>query len=507
MEERLRARNHKFLNHNLESLQTRREQFAVELRKEKRSKNICKKRELMHHIVNDDQLDCLPSFPGYILQYLPTDFESLPMLKQLQSISHILKSQIPDQIKEYLLEKVDNLVRKNKLELASLYNIGFANTLINILHSESNSNMIINSMHILWCIIDSNNDYIWDLNNNGLLDKVISFVCPGDVKALDYAIWLLAALAEEKRITIILLKDDIFIRLIKLYNCIGSYINSDIIDDFGILLSNITAHNYELCKEDAKLVCQIVMMVMKNKRFNKAEFIKTLCHLCRKDMFIEIVIASKAVECVFEIMGIPENTEIAFELLGIISSGNSIQTEYLFKHNILDTCYIYVNSDSGRILKNIMIIINNIASESAVYIPLIILHNIFPLILSELIHNLEEVRIEVSYLLLTIMTRTSDNETLHILNLKLATYIEQALKFKEPEFLYNCLIISSKILKFLNSYPDFTNLINTEQLQSNINNLATNTNEKVSELAETILSFNTRHEPDEPFEDDFHYLI
>ncbi|OMJ94010.1 hypothetical protein SteCoe_2928 [Stentor coeruleus] len=503
MEERLRTRNLNFLNHNLESFQTRREQFAVELRKEKRSKNICKKREKMQKIVNDDQLDCLLSFPAQVLQYLPSNFESFSMLNKLQFISQALKSQIPDQVKENLLEKIDNLVRQNKLELEILYNIGFANSLINILNCKSNSNMIISSMYILWCIINSNNEYIWDFYNDGLLDKVISFVCPGDVKVLDYAIWLLAAMSDEERIAIILLKDDILIRLIKLYNCIGSYINSDIIDDYGILLLNITAHNYEFCKEDAKLVCQIVIMIMKNKSFSKAEFIKSLYYLCRKESLIEIVIASKVMDYVYEVMGIPENTEPAFELLGIISSGNSTQIEYLYKNNILDTCYIYALTDSYRILKNIMITINNIACESAAYIPLIISHNVFPLILPKLIHNIEGVRIEASYLLSTIMTRASNDETLHIIQLNIGNYIEQAFKFKEPEFLYNCLIISIKIINLSSSYPDITKFVDIEQLISDINNLATNTNKKVSELAETLLSSNINHVPDEPFEYDF----
>lgn len=488
MEDRIRSRNLNFLNHNLESLQGRREQFAVELRKEKRSKNLGKKRKQTSIIANDDLLDCLPPFPSGVLQYLPTEFETLSMINKLEIISENLKENTPDKIKEYMIEKVDNLIRKNKLDLKSLYSIGFGNSLMNLLHSKSPTNIIIISMHILGCILDSNDEFKLDLYNNGLLDKVIPFVCPGDLKVLDYAIWVLANISDEKKIAVVLLKDNILIRLLKLYNDISFYINSDIVDSYGILLSNITMHYYELCREDAKLICQIILIIMKNQDFNKADFIRTLSHLCRKDSLIEIVIASKAVEYVLEIIGVPENTELVFELLGIISSGNTIQTEYIFQHNILDTCHMYVNSDSKSILKNIMIIINNIISESSAYIPLVILHDIFPCILAKLLYNSENVRVEVSYLLLTIITRAKESETFHMINLKIGIYLEQALKFNEPEFLYNCLIMSSKFLNFLSKYPDFIELVDATQILSIIGNLTAHTNEKVSELAEVILS-------------------
>ncbi|OMJ71876.1 hypothetical protein SteCoe_29790 [Stentor coeruleus] len=490
MEDRIRSRNLNFLSHDFEALHDRREQFAVELRKEKRSKKICKKRDKSNIIANRDHLDCLLLFPSDILQYLPTEFEYLPMINQLKLISEALEKQIPDQIKEIMIEKVDNFVRENKLDVKSLYDVGFAQSLMSLLHSKASKNIIIISMHILGCILDSNDEYKLEIFSNGLFDKIITFVCPGDAKVLDYAIWVLANISDEKTIAVFLLKYDILKCLLKLYNDISSWINSDIVESFGMLLSNITMHYKEISKEDAKFICQIVVMVMENKEFDKSEFIRTLNHLCRNNSLIEIAIASKAIEYALEEIEIPENTEIVFELLGIISSGNSIQAEYIFQHNILDTCYNYINCDSKSILKNIMIIINNIISESTDYIPLIILHDIFPCIQAKLLYNAEKVRLEASFVLLAIMTKTKNTQTLYVINSKLHIYLQQALKFDEPEFLQNCLIISFEIFKFLYLYPDFIEL-DIRQFLLVIGDLVTHKNKDVSNLAEEILSLYT----------------
>lgn len=473
----IESRLRKFQKPNLANTQYKRQEFAVQLRKKKRTE--AQNTYRLQKATLDTTIEILEGPTDSADEDLEQSYFNLPelirSLDQLQDLS-------PDDLLASL-EFLKNILSSNDAPIKTFVKGGIIPKILPYSSVIFDRNLRYLALWILCNITAATSSYIkGQITFYNLTNVFMEAISEKDEKIIENSLWGLSNLiADDEETCKVILSmgflDKVlgilnFIRKKKIFRMIAWSL-SNICHFESVLDSQMTSTVLKICEKTlehchptVKKMTLAVLSVLIRKDNNKV------------DQFLNSQVFKKTMELWYFQDFYPELVKIASG----VCSGDHVQTQKILDLGILDMIYLTLDSNDEETAYNSYFILSNIAAGRLSQLRDLQKHVVFFKALNSLYCFNEKIKVEVSYLIKNFIKQANEDMKTSLITDQFMNGIIQALEFKNPEFIINLLTVFEEFIKLKGKHE-----FNNKGYNTVIENLQLHRNDTIYNACEQIL--------------------
>lgn len=474
IESRIEDHRNSFQRIDIEELRRRREDYAVELRRQKRSQHNLKRRA-----VNSGYTPLL-EMEGeevIIIQGLtPELIEAIPNLgsssySDTQKLLFLRDNLLPSTSSSIVLDilKVlrETLSTEKGAPIGTFINLGLGPILLRYLDLGYSPEIVEQASWTVCNLLSGAHEYVENMVSIGMIPALIKIIHPDAPNCIEHSLWGLANLAgdcQEFRNEI--LKEGILGLMSELLKSSGTQI---------VLLRVIAWLMCNLCRGimnySMEIVEQMVFIIKKITILTHDPSCISEClwganYVGQGDNnHIECIIRANFVTLAFKYLT-PETPDTlltpALRTAGCVATGSNDQTQLVINLGILDRLLPLIKSSANEIRKEVYWILSNIAVGTPRQITTLISHPIMSEALKGLLETDQNIFTEVGWFFSNLSKKSHLDQILVLDELSILNYLKEGYRKQNAEFIKHMLELTVALLSAGRQLSDSKGVIANE---------------------------------------------
>lgn len=476
MESKIEKRLRNFQKPNLTGTEFKRQKYAVQLRKKKRTEAQNHFRYNKASLDTTIEMDIGPTESGEenesFLFSIPELIESLDELKNLDLINL-----------EISLNYLKNILSSKDAPIKDFVLAGLIPKILPFTSSIYNTKIRYLAFWI-FCNISSTNDTYCEeqILKYNIINLFLEAICEKNEEINENPLWGLSnLLADSEKFCSNILSKNFLSKVLELLNRTQ---NSRIYSLVAWCMNNVCHFESLLDLQMTELVLKICEKILEHPiPKTKKRILHIIGVLIRSDNEkVEVFLNSPIFQSSFTYWS---NPLYYFELVKIsanICSGDHRQTQKMLDLGILDLMYMLIDNEDEGIAYTTYWLLSNVAAGRPKQLIFLESHVVFYKALNGLLSLNEKIKVEVSFIIRNFMKQASDELKKKLITDKFMEGIIEALKFINPEFIINLLTVFEGYISIRGKF-EFLD----KQYNCIIESLQKHRNEDVYTMCEKIL--------------------
>lgn len=408
-----------------EIISRRRQDYGVQLRREKRRVNFAKKRGICNNI---NILSLRPLPLCFSSEDSLSDIEKLVFLQSCLTERKYLTYEVLKYLNEEMAKNGDALI-------AALANLGFVEVLGQYLNPGEKQEVVRECSKLVCNLASTAHEYTNRILKNGILDLVIPLISKDSTEISENCIWCISNIIGDCEEYWSFVIDKGIISIVSNFTKSLNRVPYALSISLSKLIKNICIYPHNLCDEDYIIILNCICTLL--KQGSLIDLIKAFGYLFKVDSvmgyFFDLKLQAHLMACLKLDV---EAKRAGLRALGHVMASSDNYVKIIFDEGVLDAYLDAIGTQDRLCIKYSMWGLSGLSDS---YISRLISHEVFLNCIYFLLSCYEEVREEASYVLLNVSTQEDWKIPSKIKEIIAFQVVGQAVNFPEPKYLINML--------------------------------------------------------------------
>ena len=474
IESRIEDHRNSFQRIDIEELRRRREDYAVELRRQKRSQHNLKRRAVNSGYtplleMEGEEVVIIQGITPELIEAIPnlgsSSFSDTQKLLFLRD--NLLPSTSSSVVLDILKVLRETLSTEKGAPIGTFINIGLGPILLRYLDLAYSPEIVEQASWTVCNLLSGAHEYVENMVSIGMIPALIKIIHPDAPNCIEHSLWGLANLAGDcQDFRNQILKEGILGLMIELLNSNGTQV---------VLLRVIAWLMCNLCRGTTnysmEIVEQMVFIIKKITTMTHdpscvAECLWGANYVGQGDNSqIECIIRANLVSLAFKYLT-PETPDHllapALRAAGCVATGSNDQTQLVINLGIIDKLLPLIKSPSNEIRKEVYWILSNIAVGTHRQINTLISHSIMSEAIKGLLETDQNVFIEAGWFFSNLSKKCDLEQILALDDINILNYLKEAYRNQNAEFIKHMLELTITLLSAGRQLSDSKGIITNE---------------------------------------------